>query len=301
MSARHSELAARPSPVPLLLAGGGIAALCLMDAVVKHLQLSHAVLLVVFLRYVTGSIVAGIVWALTGRPRLTRPMWRGHLLRGATIAATAFLFYWSLTVLTLAEAVTLSFTAPLMIPLMAWAMLGERLRAVNIAAGLIGFGGVLIAVAGGDLAFSGRGLGVAAILGASVTYALTNVLMRARGGDGSTLLTLTGAVVPMLLLLPTLPLIGTAAFTAAAADTVAWPYFLASGVIGNIGIQLLSRAYARAEAQVLAPVEFTALPWAALLGWEFFAEHVSVQVWIGGAVIIAAGVLSARPPRWLAP
>jgi len=291
---------------PLLLAAGGIAALCAMDAVVKHLQLSHAVLLVVFIRYVTGSIVAGLVWALAGRPRLVRAMWRGHLARGATIAATAFLFYWSLTVLTLAEAVTLSFTAPLLIPLLAWAMLGERLRRANVIAGLAGFGGVLIAVGGGTLAFDGRYLGVAAILGASVTYALTNVLMRARGGDGSTLLTLTGALIPALLLLPLVPLVGADAFVRAASDTANWPYFIASGVIGNIGIQLLSRAYARAEAQVLAPVEFTALPWAALLGWACFDEAVSAQVVAGGTVIIAAGLWSARPaglkpPRWVAP
>lgn len=299
----------------MLLAAGGVAGLCALDAVVKHLQLRHAVLLVVFLRYFVGSIVAGVVWALSGRPRFTRAMRRGHLARGAVIAVTAFLFYYSLTVLTLAEAITLSFTAPLQIPLMARVMLGERLRRQNVVAGLIGFVGVLIAVAGGGHglfgSFAGRELGLAAILASSVTYALTAVLMRARGGDGSTLLTLSGAAIPMLLLAPALGWLPDGAWAGVLADRSAWPYVIATGLFGNIGIQLLSRAYGRAEAQVLAPVEFTALPWAALFGWLFFAESVRPEVWLGGLAIIAAGVWSSRPaksaaseatpPRWVAP
>ncbi len=301
----------------MLLAAGGVAGLCALDAVVKHLQLRHAVLLVVFMRYAVGSVVAGGVWALSGRPRFTRTMLRGHLARGAAIGVTALLFYYSLTVLTLAEAVTLSFTAPLQIPLMARVMIGERLRRQNIIAGLVGFAGVLIAVTGGGHglfgSFAGRELGLVAILSCSVTYALTAVLMRARGGDGSTLLTLSGAVIPMLLLAPALVWLPYGAWAGALADHGAWPYFVGTGVFGNIGIQLLSRAYGRAEAQVLAPVEFTALPWAALFGWLFFAESVRAEVWLGGIVIIAAGIWSSRPakmpetatdatpPRWVAP
>ncbi len=304
----------------MLLAAGGVAGLCALDAVVKHLQLRHAVLLVVFMRYAVGSIVAGGVWAVSGRPQFTRAMRRGHLARGAAIAVTALLFYYSLTVLTLAEAVTLSFTAPLQIPLMARVMLGERLRRQNIIAGLVGFAGVLIAVTGGGNgvigSFAGRELGLAAILACSVTYALTAVLMRARGGDGSTLLTLSGALIPMLLLAPALAWLPYGAWAGTVADRAAWPYFIATGVFGNIGIQLLSRAYGRAEAQVLAPVEFIALPWAALFGWLFFAESVPTEVWLGGVVIIAAGIWSSRPsntapsdpatgdampPRWVAP
>ena len=294
----------------LLLAAGGVAGLCALDAVVKHLQLHYPVLLVVFMRYVAGTAIAAVVWQVNGRPPLTRAMWRGHGARGVTVAATAFLFYWSLTELTLAEAVTLSFTAPLLIPPMARVMLGERLQRANIVAGLVGFAGVLIAVLGGGsegIGFAGRGLGLAAILGASVTYALTAVLMRARGADGSVLLTLSGALIPALLFVPTLPLIDAAAWSAALADRAAWPYFIATGVFGNIGIQLLARAYARAEAQVLAPVEFTGLIWAAAFGWLFFGESVRPEVWAGGAIIVAAGLWSARtppsptPPRWVAP
>jgi len=65
-------------------------------------------------------------------------------------------------------------------------------------------------------------------------------------------------------------------------------WFVLMGLVGNIGMQFLTRAYARIEAQVLAVMEFTALPWAALFGWVFFSEPVRMQVWAGAAIILAA-------------
>ena len=61
-----------------------------------------------------------------------------------------------------------------------------------------------------------------------------------------------------------------------------------AGLLGNVGNQLLARAYAAAEAQALGVLEFTALPWAALFGWVFFGEAVRPQVWAGAAEIFAA-------------
>jgi S-adenosylmethionine uptake transporter len=99
------------------------------------------------------------------------------------------------------------------------------------------------------------------------------LVMRARAAkDGSTLLTLTSAVIPMVLLSPA---------AVGAPPPTWWALGLAvlAGLLGNLGIQLLARAYAGAEAQALGVLEFTALPWAALFGWLFFDEAVRPQVW----------------------
>ena len=61
-----------------------------------------------------------------------------------------------------------------------------------------------------------------------------------------------------------------------------------AGLLSNVGVQLVDRAYAAAEAQALGVLEFTALPWAARFGWVFFGEAVRPQVWAGAAVIFAA-------------
>jgi len=214
-----------------------------------------------------------------------------HVLRGCLIAVTAFLFFFALTRLGLAEAIALSFISPLLIPPLAHLFLGERMRGPVLLATLGGFAGVLITVQGAPSFGGDRGLALAAILAAALTYALAAIVMRARAAkDGSTLLTLTSAAIPMLLLSP------------AAIDAplpTAWALGLAAlaGLLGNLGIQLLARAYASAEAQALGVLEFTALPWAALFGWLFFDQAVRPQVWLGATVIFAACLWVGRSHR----
>jgi len=52
---------------------------------------------------------------------------------------------------------------------------------------------------------------------------------------------------------------------------------------------LLAWAYARAEAQALVPIEYTAFPWSALTGWLWFGEAVTAAT-LGGLALILAGV-----------
>lgn len=276
---------------PYLQAAGGVAALCALDAAVKQLTFTNALLVCVFGRYVTGTAFAVLVWWQQGRPPLRRAMLRAHLLRGALIAVTASLFFFAITRLPLAEAITLSFIAPLLIPPLAQIFLGERMRGPVLGAAALGFAGVFVTVQGAP-AFTGeRGPALVAILSAALTYALAAIVMRARAAsDGSTLLTLTGAAIPMLLLAP---------FVVHEPFPVPsdWVWFAAAGLFGNLGIQLLARAYAKVEVQVLGVLEFTALPWAALFGWLFFAQAVRPQVWVGAAIIAAACLWAARSDR----
>jgi len=279
-----------PRALPYFQAAGGVAALCVLDAAVKQLTLSHALLLVVFGRYVAGTIFAFAVWQWQGRPAFSRTMLAPHLARGVLIALTASLFFYAIHRLPLAEAITLSFITPLMIPPLAQLLIGEKMRGPVLAAAAIGFIGVLVTVQGAP-AFDGERLpALAAILAASVTYALAAIVMRSRAGDGATRLTLSGSVIPLVLLAPFA--IGE---TMPGLDAVPW--FVVAGLFGNLGIQLLARAYAEVEVQVLGVLEFTALFWAALFGWLLFDEAVRPQVWLGAAIIAGACLMAARSGR----
>jgi len=272
----------------LLQCAAGIGALCLMDAIVKHLAATAPVPVITLGRYVTGTIFALAVWQLAGRPAVTRAMLPLHLVRGVLIASMAFAFYWAIKTLTLAEAITLSFIAPLLVPPFASLFLGEKMQSRYLAAGALGFIGVLLTLQGAPRFDGDRLIALGAVLYAAVAYAGAAVLLRARAAsDGATIVTLMGAIIPMLILSPI-------AIGAAPVDPVTIGWLVAMGAIGNIGMQLLSRAYARMEAQVLAVMEFTALPWAALFGWFFFAEPVRPQIWAGAAVILAACLWASR-------
>lgn len=277
-------------PIAFAQCAAGIAVLCIMDAIVKHLIANNPVVVVTLGRYVAGSLFAIAIWAWQGRQPITRAMLPLHLLRGLIIAAMAVTFFYGLTVLSLAETITIAFIAPLLVPPLAWATLGEPMQPRYVAASVLGFAGVLITAGGAPDVSPARLLALAAVLFSAVAYAGNIVLIRARAAaDGATMMTLMGAVVPMLVLAP-------AAIGAALPDPTALGWMAAMGLVGNIGIQLISRAYARVEAQALAVLEFTALPWAALFGWLFFAEAVRPQIWIGAGVIAVASLWAARAP-----
>jgi len=69
---------------------------------------------------------------------------------------------------------------------------------------------------------------------------------------------------------------------------------LAAALLGIAALTLLSWAYARAEAQVLAPIEYTAFVWAAILGALFFAEPLRPLTLVGAALIVAGCLIAAR-------
>jgi drug/metabolite transporter (DMT)-like permease len=174
-----------------------------MDVIVKYLGATTPIPVITLARYVTGTVLALAVWQLQGRPRITRAMLPLHLLRGGFIASMAFAFYWSLQHLLLAEAITLSFIAPLLVPPFAALALGEKMQPRALAAGALGFVGVLVTVQGAPDFSGDRLLALAAVLYAAIAYAASSVVLRARAAaDGATIVTLMGAAIPMLILSP---------------------------------------------------------------------------------------------------
>lgn len=286
---------------PVLLYVIGIAIFCAMDAVMKLLVADNSAVVATLWRYLSAIFFTGLIWLHAGRPRITLEMLPVHIMRGGVLALSATLFFWALGILPLAQAVTIAFIAPLLIPPTASLILKERMQSGNVIAGLVGFAGVIIAV-GFDPSTLSREklLGVGAILVSAFTYALTVVLMRMRAAkDGPAILSLLGAIFPAIALLPFALAIGPASDIIPRGET--WIWVALAGLFGAIALQFLARAYARAEAQVLAPFEYTALVWAALYGWLFFAEPVSLRIWAGAAIIAAACLWQTRQQAPIAP
>jgi len=72
------------------------------------------------------------------------------------------------------------------------------------------------------------------------------------------------------------------------------PELAATALIGITSLMLLSWAYARAEAKILIPVEYTAFIWAALFGWLMFEEDVTAWTLMGTVLIVSGCLVAAR-------
>jgi len=201
------------------------------------------------------------------------------------------LFFWGLARVPMAQGVALTFLAPLIALYFAAALLGETIRRGAILGSIVASAGVLVIAAGEVQAHASTAhvLGSIAIFAASIFYAYSLILLRqqAQVADPLEVALFTSIVLGALLL------IGAPWFSGL--PTVAqWPQIGAAAVLGSVSAMVLAWAYGRAEAQVLAPVEYTAFLWSALLGWWVFGETVSLYTTLGAALIIAGCVAAVR-------
>lgn len=276
---------------PALRAAAGIAVLSVMDAVIKGMAAHYPIFQVAFLRFACGTLVAtGVVAAL-------RPGWPSretvvaNLVRSVAAVVTAVSFFYALGQLPLAETLVLSFLSPMFIALFGVILLRERVDPRIVLAIAVGFGGTLVVVLGqSEGAQAARSWsGVAAALLSAVTYAFSLVLLRQRAQrDKFMHIVFFQNMGPGLLVLP-LALVVWQPLNLA---HLAW--FMLMGVLGVIGHILMATAYARAEAARLAPLEYTALIWAVLIGYGVFSEIPTWATMGGGLLIVLAALLTSR-------
>jgi len=275
-------------PSPIFVAVLAVMLACAMDAIIKRLGASYSALMIAFVRFSFGAVVAGAAFIVTRPAPITRAALPVHLLRAVAIVVSAVTFFYALAVLPLAEANVLGFAAPLYVPVFARVLLKEKLSKASVAAGLIGFVGVVIAAWRPDgAALSARHWwGIVAVCASAPIYALSVVMLRYRAAaDGPVAIGVMGNLLPALILagpalaLSPLPALGDL------------PAFAIVGALGASFWIMLTWAYARAPAQRIAPIDYSSLIWAALWGYLFFHETPRLQTLFGAAFIIGACAL----------
>lgn len=290
-----------PRDHPILLYATALAAVALfslMDALMKSASIAVGAYSALLLRNLIGGALIAPVWLGT-RPR-NGPFWPGrramrvHVIRGIVGAAMAFTFFWGLARVSLAEGIALSFIAPLIALYLAALLLGERVDPRAVGASVLGIAGVAVIVLG--RASEGGGheeawWGTASILVSSLLYAWNLVLQRQQALIAKPVEVAAFQTVLMALVLG---LFAPFLFEMPGSET--WPVIAASAVLALAASMLFAWAYARAEAQVLVPLEYSGFLWAALFGWLIFAESLQVPVLIG-AVLIVAGCWIAAPRK----
>ena len=281
----------RVTAIPLIIAMLGIASYSMMDAVMKGLSIAIGAYNAMLWRTLIALAIAASLFFLRRRRWPDKSVIRLHVWRGTVMSAMAFLFFYGLIYLPLAEAIGLSFIAPLIALYLAAAMLSERIGGKAIAASLIGFAGALVIVAGklGGEYSEDVGKGIGAILLSAVLYAYNLILQRRQALVAEPIeiaFFQSGTVVCVYLLF--------APFLAVVPSPNLLPELALSGVLGIVSMLLMSWAYARAQTKILIPVEYTAFIWAALFGWLVFGEEVTLTTVMGTALIVAGCLIAAR-------
>ncbi|WP_323809680.1 DMT family transporter [Sphingobium baderi] len=279
----------RSFAVPFLICCAGVGLFSIMDGLMKGLSLSIGLYNALFWRALAGSVLGLALMLATRQKWPVRAVLRLHLIRGLAVSLMAPLFFYGLMHLPLAEAVALSFIAPLIALYLAALLLKEPVgrQAIGASAlGLIGVGVIMAGRIGGDYDLAAV-LGAFAVLLSAVLFAWNLILQRQQAQLASPV---EVAFFQHLVMLGVFSL--AAPLWAGIPPRTAAPLILLAAGVAFTSLALLAWAYARSEAQRLIPVEYSAFLWSALIGWFVFDEQLTFST-VAGALLIVAGCLIA--------
>jgi drug/metabolite transporter (DMT)-like permease len=230
------------------------------------------------------------------------------LLRAALLFASYTIYYLAIAAIPLAEAVSLFYTAPLFIVALSGPMLQERVGSTRWIAVVVGFlGAVVMCRPGADV------VDPAALLSlfSAALYALAQVMARDLGTTyRASVMALAQNAVNLCAALAIGLLAGDGTYAGATHPSLAfllraWTtpttvdllLMAATGVIAAVAIWCLTQAYRIAEANVLAPFEYTSIIWVVLLAYGIWGEVPRRLTVVGGLLIVAAGIYVLRAAR----
>ena len=255
-----------------------------LDMCAKALLVDYSLEQFVFLRSLIGvSIFLLIARQFGGLRSLATRRWPWHLLRTFLSTCTMFAFFYGLARMPLVDALTLGFTAPLMVTALSVPFLGEHVGWRRWIAVIAGFIGVLIILRPGTTEFSFASV---AVLFAAFTYACMAITSRKLAAtETSYALSVYVIAGPMIV---SATLLGGGDWQMP--DTAGWALFALAGASSVVTWVGIVNAYRRASPALLAPFEYTALIGGAIAGYLIWSEVPDRWVLAGAAVIIASGL-----------
>ena len=246
-------------------------------------------------RYAVGLIlIVGMV--LMRGQTLATVHWRTHLLRGGVGFVSLIAYFYAVTQMPLATAMTLSYTAPLFLAAMTTLLLREKFPPLLIAAIVLGFAGTALIFR--PSASDGHLLPALLAVGSGffAAWAYLNVRKLGRAGEPDwrivfyfTLISTVGGAVFQFAFVPQA---GPARF-----NPITWQnaWILVGMGLCATGAQLaLTRAYRLGNTLVVGALSYSTVVFACIAGLIVWQDVLPLMSWIGIAVIIAGGVLATQ-------
>ena len=218
-----------------------------------------------------------LVWS--DKPKL-------QILRGLILLSANICFFYAISIISLAKALTLAFVAPLIVTAFSPVMLGEKVGFRRWTAVVVGFVGSLVVIRPGFVELNFASL---AALGTGILYGFYLIITRKLSTSDNPLLTLlmTGmvgailvsAIIPFYWVKPSLN---------------QWSLMAGIGVFACIGHLFLILSLKYADASKLAPLGYTEIIPNVLIGYYFFSEFPDKWTYVGLLIIILSGLYISR-------
>lgn len=232
-------------------------------------------------------------WLFRARVNLLEsPQLKLHLLRATLFGSSMMCWFTAITMLPLVDAVSLNFTAPIFVTIMASLILRETVRLRRWTAVAVGFCGMLVIVRPGFQEFN---LGHLLVMGDAIIWATAVILVRilSRREPPIVIVAHMFVWVTPLSLVPAL-------FVWVWPSPVILLWMVAMAACSTCGHVLATRAYAAAEASAVMPFDYVRLIFFATAGYVFFSEVPDEWTLAGAAIIVSSSLYIMRREAALA-
>jgi drug/metabolite transporter (DMT)-like permease len=226
-----------------------------------------------------------------------------QVLRSIALLLMTYFFFTSLSILTLAEATIILFFSPLITVILSPFLLNEKVTNSSWLAVIVGFIGMVIVINPTNILnyqdidfiwFTGIIYGVAGALFYSLYQIGTRVLAPVESSLTSLIFScLAGLLGTTILILLDYDL-SSSLNVWKSPSIYEWILLATVGLLGAIGQFLILGAYSKAKAITLAPISYTHIIWATILGYIIFHSLPNLQTLLGGILIISSGIYTFR-------
>ena len=255
----------------------------IMDAIAKYLSYSLPILQITWFRFFFSAVITGIFIYLFSRKSFVRSKnIKSQVLRGILLLTSSLLFFYAISVISLAKALTLAFICPLIVTALSPYFLNERVGPRRWMAVIIGFIGVLLVIRPGIVEFNWASL---ASLGTGLCYAIYLIVTRSLKDTDNGLLTLLfTSIVGTVVLSVCLPFVWV--------NPSLNQLLLAvnMGFIAALAHGLIIISYNYSGASKLAPLGYFEIIPNIIIGYIWFSEFPDKYTILGLLVIILSGI-----------
>lgn len=262
----------------------GVAAGLFLDLCAKEILRTYSLPQFVLVRSLIAlALLLSIAPRFGGLHSLRSDKKAWHALRTVLAVGAMFGFFYGLAVMPLVNALTLGYTAPLMVTALSALFLGDHVGWRRWTAVTIGFVGVLVMLrpGSGELSFAAT-----AVLIAAFCYACQAITARKLGSTESTLsLSFYVVLGPLLISVGVLD-----SNSWIQPDTTGWILFFSAGLFSVLAWLGFVNGYRGAPPALLAPLEYTALVGGAIAGFLIWDEVPDARVAVGALIIVASGL-----------
>ena len=259
----------------------------IMDAIAKYLSYSLPILQITWFRFFFSAVITGIFIYLFSRKSFVRSKnIKSQVLRGILLLTSSLLFFYAISVISLAKALTLAFICPLIVTALSPYFLKERVGRRRWTAVIVGFIGVLLVIRPGIVEFNWASL---ASLGTGLCYAIYLIVTRSlKDTDNGLLTLLLTSIIGTVVLSIYLPFVWV--------NPSLNQLLLAvnMGFIAALAHGLIIISYNYSDASKLAPLGYFEIIPNIIIGYIWFFDFPDIYTVLGLLVIILSGVYVFR-------